>query len=70
MERVPDHPIIKNMELSGYPDGKAPQEPICPVCSSECETIYRDQDGEIFGCENCVKEIDAWDTPECFPDKE
>lgn len=66
---VPDHPTIRNLELSGYPDGKVPKEPICPICGSGCEVIYRDREREIVGCENCVKEIDAWDVPECFPDK-
>lgn len=25
MEYVPDHPVIRNMERTGYPDGKPPE---------------------------------------------
>jgi transposase len=46
-----------------YPD--PPEEnytaPICPVCGNECETIYRDRDHEVVGCENCVTAYDAWE---------
>ena len=42
--------------------------PHCPVCGSECETIYREEStNEILGCENCVTEKDAWEITECFP---
>ena len=34
----------------------------CPVCGSkDIDRIYRNQDGEIFGCEHCVKEDYAID---------
>jgi len=34
----------------------------CPVCGSECNLFYQNEDGnEIVGCENCVHEIDAWE---------
>ena len=35
--------------------------PICPVCGEECETIYTDINSEVCGCENCLNEYDAWD---------
>ena len=35
--------------------------PVCPVCGEECETIYTDINSEICGCENCLTEYDAWD---------
>lgn len=31
---LPDHPVIQNMERTGYPDGKEPIFPICPVVKS------------------------------------
>ena len=37
---LPDHPVIQNMERTGYPDGKEPTFPICPVCGEECEEIF------------------------------
>lgn len=66
---IPDHPIIRNCELTGYPDGKEPTYPHCPVCGEECETIYRTSDFGIVGCDVCLSTIDAWDEPECFPDR-
>lgn len=30
---IPDHPVIRNMEATGYPDGKEPDYPHCPVRS-------------------------------------
>ena len=31
MHDLPDHPIIRNLERTGYPDGKEPRYPHCPV---------------------------------------
>lgn len=67
---VPDHPIIRNMERTGYPDGKEPRCPICPVCGEECETIYKTKNLDIAGCDLCVAAADAWEVPDCFPDYE
>ena len=58
---IPDHPVIANMERTGYPDGREPQPPRCPVCDKECETIYKDRSGDIFGCDRCVTAVDVWD---------
>lgn len=67
---IPNHPVIQNMERTGYPDGKAPVYPHCPVCGKECGTIYHDREGDIFGCDECIQTTDAWSTEECFPGKE
>ena len=67
---LPDHPVIQNMERTGYPDGKEPTFPICPVCGEECEEIFRDKDLNIVGCDICFNQSDAWEEPECFPGKE
>lgn len=61
---IPDHPVIRNMERTGYPDGKEPAYPICPICGEECETIYRNKYLDVVGCEECVSTIDAWDYKE------
>ena len=37
------------------------ENPVCPVCGEECETIYTDINSEVCGCENCLNEYDAWD---------
>ena len=65
-----DHPVIENMERTGYPDGKEPHYPVCPVCGEECDTLYTGKDGEVFACDNCVSTKDAWEAPECFPGEE
>lgn len=52
---VPDHPVIRNMERTGYPDGKEPEYPICPICGEECETIYKSKDYDIVGCDECIR---------------
>jgi hypothetical protein len=43
------------------PDPPEPDYPICPLCESECQTIYRSCDGDILGCANCVSAVDAWE---------
>ena len=43
--------------------------PICPICGEECATIYRDRCGAYIGCDVCVETKDAWEDPECFPQK-
>lgn len=63
MQRVfPDHPVIQNMERTGYPDGKEPKMPTCPVCGEPCHTVYTNIYGdEIFACNGCVSVSDATD---------
>ncbi len=71
-QSIPDHPVIRNMERTGYPDGKAPTYPRCPVCGAECDTVYRSMENldTIVGCDECIKTADAWEASECFPEKE
>ncbi len=66
---VPDHPVIRNMELTGFPDGKEPTYPHCPRCGEECEYVVI-VDRKIRGCDVCAKYVSAWEMPECFPDEE
>ena len=56
-----DNPIIRNMERTGYADGKEPQYSICPICGEECDTLYRNKYLDIVGCEECVTTIAACD---------
>lgn len=64
----PDHPIIRNCERTGYPDVKAPEHPVCPVCGEECSDVYSTRHGDIVGCDVCLTLGDAWEEPQCFPD--
>ena len=72
----PDHPVIRNMETTGTPDGKAEKYPHCPICGNECETIYRRVIsesgcvGSYVGCDVCREAKDAWKVDECFPESE
>ena len=60
------HPVISNMEKYGTPDGKEIVEPRCPICKSySMSYVLRNQDGEIVGCDECLRQIDPWDCPEC-----
>lgn len=36
-------------------------ETICPICGQECRRIYRNLNGEIIGCAECVEEVSAED---------
>ena len=65
---LPDHPVIRRMESTGYPDGREPEVAHCPICGKVCETIYRDKHGDIFGCDECIRIADAYDVDECFPE--
>jgi len=44
-----------------YPSPPENKVPHCPICGEECDTLFRDKDGEVFGCDNCVEQLDAWD---------
>jgi hypothetical protein len=57
MAQTPDAPWIRDAEINGFGE---PDPVECPVCGSECDTIYMDRDGDVFGCENCIIKTDAW----------
>lgn len=40
--------------------------PRCPVCGKDCDTVYKDRDGTIFACENCVTIADAYDEEDLY----
>jgi regulator of replication initiation timing len=65
-EAMRDHPVIRNLEETGYPDGELPVRYMCPVCGDECERYYTDGSGVIQGCESCIDEMDAADYEEQF----
>ena len=47
------------------PPEKEYDPPVCPVCGKECDTVYK-RDGEILGCDVCVRSYDAWEEYECL----
>ena len=62
---IGDHPAVARALLTGYPNGE-PKYPRCPVCGEECDTVYKDIYGDVFGCDECVKTKSAWDEERCF----
>ena len=48
----PDHPDIARAMREGDPEG-APV--YCPVCGAEFETAYEDAEGNIVGCDECLR---------------
>lgn len=61
MEQIPDAPWIRDAEMNGMP---SPDPVHCPLCDEECETIYRDRYGTVFGCENCIEEQESYEWAE------
>ena len=60
MQQIPDAPWIREAEMYGYPPDE-PEPVKCPICGEECETIYADMNGDVFGCDRCIMKQDAWD---------
>ena len=58
---IPEHTVTQNMERTGYPDGKEPSFPHCPICGAGTDTFYKDKYGDIVGCDECVSTVDAWE---------
>ena len=59
--QIPDAPWIRDAELNGVPE----DDPVhCPICGEECDTIIYDRYGEIVGCNQCIRERDAYEWAE------
>ena len=58
MANIPDEYGIANCLCSGH--AHPVKFPRCPKCDNECDKFYM-CDGDIIGCDNCVKEADAWE---------
>ena len=67
---IPDHPVVRNCERTGYPDGNTPQEPVCPVCGEACCTAYVNEDLDIVGCDECCEMVfpEDLERPDFVPD--
>ena len=62
--QVRDHPDIEKLMRTGETgSGKYPH---CPICGSECETLFKDKTGVVFACDECVEKQDAWESEEAF----
>ena len=56
----PEHPQIENAWKTGYPSGE-PKWPVCPVCGAETDSFCARRDGEIVGCDECIRLVNAWE---------
>lgn len=56
MQDLPDAPWIREAERFGGPE---PPAMICPMCGEETDYYYLDTNGDIIGCEYCVRKVDA-----------
>lgn len=56
-----DDPIIRSLEETGLAPWQKDKEPFCPVCGETCDTIYRNQEGDVVGCNECLTAYDAWE---------
>ena len=43
-----------------YPEPDPPRVD-CPVCGDECERIYVDMNGDVVGCDGCLRTMDIQD---------
>ena len=50
--------MFGRMRRTGEDEGMMP---CCPCCGMECSTFYRDSDGYVFACENCLCDGESYD---------
>lgn len=60
MHNFPDHPDIARCLCTGYAH-PLKAAPTCPICGEEVDEYYKDNEGDIVGCENCLQRTDAWE---------
>lgn len=49
---------------SGYARAKETCYPTCPECGASVSEFYKNRDGDVVGCENCVSSVNAWEVSE------
>ena len=62
MYDLPDHPAIRNAELTGYPRSVSLRSLRCPGCGEELtidDDVYLDYAGDIVGCSRCIVRREA-----------
>lgn len=55
---IADHPIIIEIETTGYLAGREKAALRCPCCGEELSVddfVYTGYNGEIVGCEHCLE---------------
>lgn len=44
-----------------YEAKKGDSSPTCPECGASVSEFYKNREGEVVGCEYCIKLRDAWE---------
>lgn len=53
--------VYDGRECDGCMRCQSDPDPIyCEVCGKEVERIYKNADGDVVGCDNCIREIDPY----------
>lgn len=55
------NPIIESLERTGLPPWNDGRVPRCPCCGEETDTLYRNPEGDVVGCGECLTAYDAWE---------
>lgn len=42
--------------------------PNCPMCGSEVEELYENDDNDIIGCPSCIRKVNAFEWEACERD--
>lgn len=59
MNNLPDAPWIREAELYGV--GNDTEDLYCPVCGYENPESLAIYDGDVIGCDHCIKFVDPWE---------
>ena len=60
-EEMADVRIMLDQLVIIFGDTTEEENPRCPCCGEECETLYRVLSGAVVGCEKCVDALDVWE---------
>lgn len=56
------HCIRGKGECDGCMDCRPEPEPIyCDICGAEVEYLYKDINGDVVGCDQCIRKIDPYE---------
>jgi hypothetical protein len=53
--RLRDHPVVEQIERTGYPAALEDERPLCPMCGQEIDFFITDIYNDVKGCTNCLK---------------
>lgn len=56
-----EHPDISRILQTGLQPDDDGFRPECPVCKQECRVVYVTLDGDVVGCDRCIRVKDAYD---------